>query len=99
MAIDPADYDDADEVLAEVEARADDMDTRDVLTDAFMDEHTAFDSAEAMVEAGPFAADDRLPAVGSAEQDEFVAEHSEFRDLDHLTDVAVERWVDEELGL
>lgn len=99
MAIDPADYDDANAALEAVEAHAEGMGTRDVLTESFMRANTEFGSVDAMVEAGPFPADDRIPAVGSVEQDEFVTEHTEFRDLDHMTDVAVAEWVDSELGL
>lgn len=99
MAIDPADFDDADAALEAVEARAEGMETRDVLTDSFMRANTEFDSVGAMTEAGPFAHDDRIPAVGSVEQDEFVAEHTGFRDLDHMTDAAVAEWVDDEFGL
>lgn len=74
---------------------------REIFDEAFIGEHTDFDTFDEMVAASPSeAADaDELGKVGDGEWDEFVAETTVFDDEEAFVFAARDHWVAVQLGL
>ncbi|MBB6646218.1 hypothetical protein [Halobellus ruber] len=73
----------------------------EIFDDAFIGEHTDFDTFDEMVAASPSdAADaDELGKVGDDEWDAFVAETTVFEDEEEFVFAARDHWVAAQLGL
>ncbi|MFC6765286.1 hypothetical protein [Natrinema soli] len=73
----------------------------DVFDDAFVREHTEFDSFDEMVAASPSDADSTadFEMVSHGEWDEFVAETTDFADEEELVMAARDHWVAKRLDL
>ncbi|MEY7849003.1 hypothetical protein AB7C87_07315 [Natrarchaeobius sp. A-rgal3] len=69
--------------------------------DAFVIEHTEFESFDDLVEASPSDASsaDELGEVEPGSWDEFVAETTDFADEEQLVMAARDNWVAKKLGL
>lgn len=85
----------------EIVARDEEVPLAELFDEAFVREHTDFETFDGMVAASPAdatsAAD--LGLVRAGEWDEFVAETTEFADEEALVFAAIDSWVAERLGL
>jgi hypothetical protein len=81
--------------------RDEEIPLREIFDDAFIQEHTDFDTFDEMVAASPSdAADaDELGKVGDDEWDAFVAETTVFEDEEEFVFAARDHWVAAQLGL
>jgi hypothetical protein len=81
--------------------REEEVPLREIFDEAFIREHTDFDTFDEMVAASPSgAADaDELGKVGDGEWDEFVAETTVFEDEEEFVFAARDHWVAVQLGL
>jgi hypothetical protein len=84
-----------------VVARDEEVPLAELFDDAFVREHTDFETFDGMVAASPAdatsAAD--LGLIRAGEWDEFVAETTAFADEEELVFAAIDSWVADELGL
>lgn len=73
----------------------------DIFNEAFVDEHTDFDSFDQMVAASPSDAESAagLKLVPDGTWDEFVAETTTFADEEEMVFAARDHWVETQLGL
>lgn len=81
--------------------RSEDISVADVFSDAFVSEHTEFDSFNEMVRASPSDVESAtdLELVADSEWDEFVADHTTFKNEEELVMEARDHWVSTQLGL
>lgn len=91
------DLPDADEVYD----RDEEIPLEAVFDDAFVREHTAFDTFDALVAASPSDADEAadLEYVGDGEWDEFVAAETDFDDEEAFVMAGRDNWVANRLGI
>ena len=81
--------------------RSEDIEVTDVFDDAFVSEHTAFESFDELVAASPSDAESaaELELVPDGSWDEFVAEHTDFDDEEAMVMAARDHWVAEQLDI
>jgi len=85
----------------DVVGRTEEVPLREIFSEAFVREHTDFDTFDEMVAASPSDADtaDELGRVGDGEWDAFVAETTAFDDEEAFVFAARDHWVAVRLGL
>lgn len=85
----------------DVVATDEEIPVRDLFDDAFVREHTQFETFDEMVAASPSDADsaDDLSLVAAGTWDAFVAETTDFDDEEALVFAAIDDWVADRLGL
>lgn len=75
----------------------------DLFPDAFMQKHTQWESAQAMVDASPWADDADALKLFLTDQagppgDRFVAEHTDFQTFSEMRTAAAHEWTARQLG-
>jgi hypothetical protein len=85
----------------DVVGRDEEVPLRELYSDAFVSDHSRFDTFDEMVAASPAAAEsaDDLGRVAMGEWDEFVAANTAFDDEEEMTFAAIDAWVADRLGL
>jgi hypothetical protein len=68
--------------------------TDDLMTDAFIQEHTEFQTWQEMMDAGGIQSDDD---IGGEPFSKFVGEHSDFASFDEMVEAAGAEWVQRQL--
>jgi len=81
--------------------RSGDIGVTDVFDEAFVSEHTAFESFDELVAASPSDAESaaELELVPDGSWDEFVAGHTDFDDEEAMVTAARDHWVAEQLDI